>query len=194
MDMKQAFNAVFKNRVLILFCAVLIFGCFFGTSVLKVLPNEVCNNLFTIISYENSGFINEFTNRFCFPAVIITFVYLAGFSVFGRFTSVFAVFTYGVYFAFLNGINYMFSGVDYFIKSLVLYFTALLFFGFFLIIMAENAFYSSKTLFDSVGNNNAEKPHFKAKNLTVKYIGFTVVFGAFSAFSSYIFIILQPVL
>lgn len=194
MDIKNMLNVVLKNRILIFCCAVLIGGNVFGTCVLKILPTEVCKNLFIIISHNEGGFISEFMNRFCFPAIIITAVYFAGFSIFGRFSALFSVFTYGIYYSFINGINYMFCGAEYFVKNVISYFSLLLYFGFFLILMSENAFYSSKILSDSVKTQNAEKPHFKAKNLTVKYISFTVIFAVFSAFSSYISIILQPVL
>ncbi|MBR5310017.1 MAG: hypothetical protein IKU42_02695 [Oscillospiraceae bacterium] len=194
MDRKEIFDTILKNRILILCCAMLIFGALFGICVLKILPETVCKNLFLFLSQKNENFINLFLNGFCFPATVLTAIYLSGFGLFGRFTALSALFINGVFYAFENGINYMFFGIGFFTKSMVTYFTSTLFIGFMLIIMAENAFYSSRLLSIIVEYNNAEKPHFKAKNLNIKYFTFTIVFALFSAFSAYISVILQKIL
>lgn len=194
MSRKEIFDIIYKNRILILCCAVLIFGGIIGTSVLKILPENVCVNLFDFLSDDNENFNNIFMNRFCFPAVVLTAIYFSGFGIFGRFTALLALFINGAFFAFENGIKYMFFGAEYFTKIMVSYFTATLFMGFLLIIMAENAFCSSNLINLIVNSKNTEKPHFKAKNITVKFITFTAVFAVFSAFSAYISVILQKIL
>lgn len=194
MDKKEAIKIIYKNRVLIMFCAVLIFGSIFGICVLKIIPEEVCENLFLISSKNTENFFGEFLNKFCFSAIMLTMVYFSGLSIVGKYTSFFAVFLNGACFSFINGINYMFAGTEYFINAVVSYFTSAFYFGFMLIIMAENSFFSSVAITEIIKSNNAEKAHFKAKNITVKYIGFTAVLALFSAFSAYISIVIQSIL
>ena len=194
MDRKIIFNTIYKNRNLIICCAVLIFGCAFGISVLKLLPQNICGNLYSILSKKTNDFESVFLNNFCFPAIIFTSVFLSGFSLLGKFSALFSVFINGVFFSFTNGINYMFLGAENFISSVVLYFTLTVYYGFMLIILTENAIHTSDCLKKCVNYKDEEKPHYKAKNLYVKYIGFTVILAIFSTFSAYISIILQSVL
>lgn len=194
MDKKIVINALYKNRILLMLCAVLIIGGVFGISVLKIIPENICKNLFIMTSKTTENFLNEFLNKFSLSAVFLILIYSAGLSIIGKYTSVFFVFAYGIFNTFASGLNYMFFGSQNFVNSVISYFTSALYFGFMLIIMAENSFYSSLALNEAVKNNNAEKARFKAKNLTVKFIGFTAVFAIFSAFSAYISIVIQSVL
>lgn len=175
-------------------CAVLVFGGIIGTSVLKILPENVIVNLFSFLNNENENFKSIFMNRFCFPAVILMVIYFSGFGLLGRFTALFAMFINGAFFAFENGLKYMFFGAEYFSKSMVSYFTATIFMFFLLLIMTENAICSSSLLNMIINNKNAEKPHFKAKKITVKFVAFTSAFAVFSAFSAYILTIFQKFL
>ncbi len=194
MDRKIIFGEVYKNKILILCCAVLITGSVFGISVLRLLPENIATNIYAFLSRETSGFFNLFLNNFCFPAAVLTAVYFAGFSLLGNFTVHFIMFMYGIFYTFINGINYMFCGAEYFINSVIIYFTLMLYYGFMLIIFGENAVYSSNIIKNCLKNTNPEKSHYKAKKLTVKFISFTAVLAFFSLFSAYISVILQQVL
>lgn len=194
MDRKMIFNMVYKNRNLIMCCAVLIFGCVFGISVLKLLPESVSGNLFSILSRNTNDFGSIFFNNFSFPAIIFTAVFLSGFSLLGRLSSLFSVFTNGAVFSFVNGMNYMFLGAENFVNSVVLYVILTVYYEFMLIILAENAIFASDCIKKCINSKNEEKPHYNAKKITVKYIGFTVILAVFSAFSAYISIILRSVL
>ncbi|MBQ7875652.1 MAG: hypothetical protein IJ306_10965 [Oscillospiraceae bacterium] len=190
-ERKLIFEVIYKNRFLILSCAVLIAGTIFGTSMLNYLPEEICKNLYAFISQDAKSFSAGFFNIFCFPFIMLLGIYLAGFSAFGYITSFIVIFINGVFFGFENGINYMFSGTDYIINGLISYFTATLYFGFMLVIMAGNSVFSSRRILSRIKNKDAEIPHYNAKNQTVKFIAFTVIFAVFSAISAYISMIIQ---
>lgn len=185
-ERKLIFDTVYKNRFLILSCVVLIAGTFFGTSMLKYLPENICKNLYSFISQNPESFSTEFLNKFCFPFMILICIYLAGFSALGCITSLAAVFINGAFFGLENGLNYMFSGTDYIISGLISFFTAKLYFCFMLIIMAESTVFLSRRISEKLKNNSAEIPHYNAKNQTVKFITFTFAFAIFSAVSAYI--------
>lgn len=191
-DRKIIFNMIYKNRFLILSCAVLIAGTIFGTSMLSFLPENISRNLFDFVSQEPKSFLNSFLNRFCFPFILLFGIYLAGFSALGYITSLTAVFINGAFFGFENGLNYMFLGFDYFVNNIISYFTATLYFGFMLIIMAESSAFLSKQIISKINNKNQEISHYNAKNQTVKFITFTLIFAIFSSISAYISIIILP--
>lgn len=193
-ERKIIFDSVYKNRFLILSCAVLIVGTIFGTSMLKFLPEEIGKNLFNFVSSKTESFSGGFLNRFCFPFMMLLGIYLAGFSTLGYITALAVIFINGAFFGFENGLHYMFSGTDHIMNALISYFTATVYFGFMLIIMAESSVFSSRIISNRIKNKNAESPHYNAKNQTVKFITFTVIFAIFAALSAYISIIVQPVL
>lgn len=177
MDRKVIWNALYKNRFLILSCLMLILGTFFGTSMLKIIPEELSENLFGFVSKSSSEFINIFINRFSFPFIILFGIYLSGTCILGNFTAPAAIFINGFFFGFENALNFKFTGMDHTVSALVIFFTSAVFIDFILLIMSENSIYSSRQLSKCVSNKNDEKPHYNAKNLTVKFIGFTAVFA-----------------
>lgn len=185
-ERKLVFDTAYKNRFLILSCAVLIAGTFFGTSMLKYLPENICINLYNFISQNPESFSSEFLNKICFPFFMLISIYLAGFSALGCITSLAAIFINGAFFGFENGLNYIFSGTDYIINGLISYFTATLYFSFMLIIMAESSIFLSRRISEKLKSDRTEIPHYNAKKQTVKFITFTFVFAIFSAISTYI--------
>lgn len=190
-DRKIIFNTVYKNRFLILSCAVLVAGTIFGTSMLGFLPEDMGKNIYDFVSQKPESFSAGFADKFCFPFIILLGIYLAGFSALGYATSLAAVFINGAFFGFENGIKYMFSGTDYIMDGAISYFTATVYFVFMLIIMAEGSVFSAKHILNKIKSNNAENTHYHAKKQTVKFIAFTLAIAFFSAFSAYISVILQ---
>ena len=156
---------------------MLILGTFFGTSMLKIIPEELSENLFGFVSKSSSEFINIFINRFSFPFIILFGIYLSGTCILGNFTAPAAIFINGFFFGFENALNFKFTGMDHVVSALVIFFTSAVFIDFILLIMSENSIYSSRQLSKCVSNKNDEKPHYNAKNLTVKFISFTAVFA-----------------
>lgn len=191
MDRKAIVDAIYKNRFLILICTVLILGTLFGIYVLKILPENICRNLYGFISENSNNFANEMLNRFSFPFIILTAEFFAGFSLLGKFTSPAATFINGVFFGFENGLKYMFLGKDFITSGVISYFTSTLYFGFFVILMAEASVCCSKQLYFSIKNSNTEKTLYNAKKQTVKFITFTLIIAVFSAFSAFISCIIR---
>lgn len=184
MDKKEILNYIFKNRVLILFCAVLVFGTIFGTSMLNFVPEEISENFYNFISKSNNNFSSVFINKFTFPFLMLFGIFLSGTSTLGNILSIFMILINGVIFGFENALNYKFSGTDYIVINMTNFFSGALFFNFIMIIMAENSFFSSKQLCKSINSSINEKPHYNAKKQYVKFITFTFVFAIFSAISS----------
>ncbi len=185
MDKKFILSTVYKNRFLILSGIVLVAGNIVGITVLKTLPQSIAKNLSLFISQASQTFFGDFLNCFCMPFITLLFVFLAGFSAVGKFTVFFTVFINGILFGFQNGINYMFLGTNYIFTAIISYFTATVYFGFLIIIMAESSIFSSKHLIELLKNETSEKLHYNAKNQTIKFITFTAVFAIFSAISAY---------
>ncbi len=190
-ERKFIFDLFYKNRYLILLSGVLIAGTIFGTSMLGFLPENMSQNLFGFLSRESTGFRQLFLNRFCFPFVIFISVYLCGFSIIGSFLIPAIIFIFGALYGFENALMYKFSGIDYITSAIISYFTAMLYFGFLLIILSESSVFLSRTITIQIKSKNEEKPHYNAKNQTVKFITFTLVFAIFSVFSAYISPIIQ---
>ena len=65
---------------------------------------------------------------------------------------------------------------------------------FILLIMSENSIRSSLQLLNCVSDKYDEKTHYNAKNLTVKFIGFTVIFVIICLISSVFYKFIQSVL
>ncbi len=191
---KEIFDCIYKNRFLIINCIVLIFGTLFGMSMLKIVPEEIQKNLFTYISNSSPEFINILINRFSFPFLVLIGIYLSGTSIFGSITAPLIVFINGFFFGFENAVKYRFTGMDYIINSLIVFFTSAVFINFILIIMAENSIFYSRQLLSCVTNNNLEKPHYNAKKLSVKFITFTAFFAFVSTISAYFSRFIQSVL
>ena len=194
LDRKVIWNALYKNRFLILSCLMLILGTFFGTSMLKIIPEELSENLFGFVSKSSSEFINIFINRFSFPFIILFGIYLSGTCILGNFTAPAAIFINGFFFGFENALNFKFTGMDHVVSALVIFFTSAVFIDFILLIMSENSIYSSRQLSKCVSNKNDEKPHYNAKNLTVKFIGFTAVFAIICLISAVFYKFIHSVL
>ncbi|MBQ7124218.1 MAG: hypothetical protein IJO01_06365 [Oscillospiraceae bacterium] len=191
MDRKKTFELLLKNRFLILSCVVLILGTLFGTSVLKIIPEEVCGNLFIILSEKSESFMGCFLNKFCFSFVILLGIYLSGFSIIGTVLTFSTIFINGMVYGIQNGILYMFYSSDYILSGLLSYALSTLYFGFLIIIMAESSVFSSRRILDILKNKNTEKPHYNAKNQTVKFFTFTAIFMGISVFYAYILPIIQ---
>lgn len=191
MDRKKTFELLLKNRFLILSCVVLILGTLFGTSVLKIIPEEVCGNLFIIISEKSESFMGCFLNKFCFSFVILLGIYLSGFSIIGTVLTFSTIFINGMVYGIQNGILYMFYSSDYILSGLLSYALSTLYFGFLIIIMAESSVFSSRRILDILKNKNTEKTHYNAKNQTVKFFTFTAIFMGISVFYAYILPIIQ---
>ena len=60
MDRKTLFKRVLKNRYLILVCLILILGTYFGTCVLKIIPENIAENLFGFVSKSALDFKGVF--------------------------------------------------------------------------------------------------------------------------------------
>ena len=176
MDKKLIFNVVYKNRFMVISCIMLILGTLFGNSVLKIIPEEISENLFEFISKSTSDFINIFINRFSFPFIILIGIYLSGTGILGCFTAPAILFINGFFFGFENALNFKFLGMNYVVSALVVFFTSAVFIDFILLIMSENSIQSSLRLLNCVSNKNVEKTHYNTRNLTVKFISFTVIF------------------
>ena len=194
LDRKLIWNALYKNRFLILSCLMLILGTFFGTSMLKIIPEEISGNLFECISKSTSDYINIFINRFSFPFIILFGIYLSGTGILGNFTASAVIFINGFFFGFENALNFKFSGMDHTVSALVIFFTSAVFIDFILLIMSENSIYLSRQLSKCVSNKNDEKPHYNAKKLTVKFISFTAVFAVICLISAGFYKFIQSVL
>ena len=194
MDRKFIFNTVYKNRFLIFSCMMLIFGTFFGTSMLKIIPQEFSENLFGFVSKSSLDFLNIFINRFSFPFIILIGIYFSGTGIFGSFTAPAVIFINGFFFGFENALNFKFSGMNYIVSALVFFFTSAVFLDFILLVMSENAIYSSRQLLKCTTNQNSEKSHYNAKNLTVKFISFTAIFLVVCLVSAGFYKFIQSVL
>lgn len=194
MDKKTVFEEIYKNRFLIISCAVLIMGTFFGTSMLGFIPEEIRANLFDFISGDSREFGSVFINRFTFPFFVLLCLFLSGTSIFGEILSIITIFINGLLFGFEKALYYNYCEADYIPEAIIIFFTSTLFFEFILITASENSFFSSKKIIRAIENKNAEKPHSLARNSVVKLIAFTVVFAVISAFSAYISVILQKFL
>ena len=194
MDKKVIYENIYKNRFLIISCVVLVFGTIFGTSMLKIIPEEICENFYGFVSKQSLDLFNVFINRFSLPFIILLFLYFSGTSLLGMFSALAAVFISGFFFGFENSINYKFSGMDYVINSLVIYFTSAVFMNFMIIVMAENSIFSSKQLHNIISNKNPEKSHYNAKKLSVKFITFTVFAALISLISAGFSLFIQSVL
>ncbi len=194
MDRKIIVDTFIKNRFLILSCLMLVFGTLFGTSMLKIIPEELSSNLFNLISRTSSDFINVFINRFSFPFIILIGIYLSGTGIFGKFTSLVLLFIYGFFLGFEDAINFKFSGMDYIVSALVIFFTSAVFINFILLIMAENSIYSSRQLLKCLYDKTSEKPHYNTKKLTVKFISFTAISAIICLVSALFYKFIQSVL
>lgn len=190
MDIKSYFNTVYKNRIIIFCCSVLIIGTIFGTSMTGLLPEEIKRNIFVFLSESENDFSSLFFNIFTLPFIMLFSVFLSGFSTLGKTNCLFILFIDSVLFSFENSINYTYSGMNYIIESLKEQLTAMLFFNFLFIIMAENSYISSENILRIINNKTSEKPHYNTKKHTVKFITFTVIFAILSAFSAYITVLL----
>lgn len=176
MDKKVAFTVFNINRFLILTCAVLTFGTIFGTSMLKIIPNIIVENLYGLISKEPTNLINLFIDKFSVPFFTLVGLYFSGTGIFGKFTALFIIFLNGTFYGIENAIIYNFAGTNYIINSFINFIILTLLIDFLLIIMSENSIFSSILLLNSVSKENGEKPHYNAKKITVKFISFTVIF------------------
>lgn len=194
MDKRSIYKMIHQNRFLIINCAVLIIGTVFGMSMLRIVPEEIRYNYYNLVMESSTDILNLFFNRFSFSFVILIFVYLSGTSVFGIFSAPFAVFLNGFFYGFSGALNYSYSGLDYIMDSMILFFTSAVFNNFIILIMAENAIAYSEELLDSVSGKNAEKPHYKAGKLTVKFIAFTAAAAFFSVVSALFTCFIRPVL
>lgn len=194
LDRKLIWDTFYKNRFLILSCVMLILGTFFGTSMLKMIPEELSENLFGFVSKQSSEFMNIFINMFSFPFIILFGIYLSGTCVLGNFTAPAVIFINGFFFGFKNSLNFKFLGMNHIVPVLVIFFTSAIFIDFILLIMSENSIYLSNQLLKCLSNINSEKPHYNAKNLTVKFIGFTVIFVIICLISSVFYKFIQSVL
>lgn len=186
MSREKIFETFRKNRYLIFSCAVLICGIIFGTAVLKYIPDELCKNIYGIISKESGEFLISFIDKFTLPFIILTALYLSGFSAAGQITAALAVFADGAIYGIKTAVNYSFAGTDFLILALLEYFTFTIYIGFLILIMSENALASAKKVFVSLKSDLPEKSHYNAKKITVKYVTFTAVFAVFSAFSVFV--------
>ena len=177
MDRKMFSESAAKNKFLIIICVILILGTFFGLSMLKFLPDEFKKNLFIFLSSEPEKIYNVIINKFTFPFITLFCLYFSGTSLIGNIISLITIFIYGSVYGFRNGIIYMFNQNDYILKEIISYFSGTLFFGFLLILMAENSFNSALQIRFDIKKENKEKPHYNARKYTVKFFGFTVVFA-----------------
>ncbi len=194
MDRKLIWDTFYKNRFLILSCLMLVLGTFFGTSMLKIIPEELSENLFGFVSKSSSEFINIFINRFSFPFIILFGIYLSGTCILGNFTAPAMIFINGFFFGFENALNFKFLGLNYAVSALVVFFTSAVFIDFIVLIMSENSICLSQQLLKCISNKNNEKPHYNAKNLTVKFISFTVIFAIICLISAGFYKFIQAVL
>ncbi len=194
MDKKNIYEIIYKNRFLILTCSMLILGTIFGTSMLKVMPDEFSRNLFEIVSKTSTDFMNIFINKFIFSFFILSGLFFSGTGIFGSFTVPFLILINGLLFGMENALNYNFSGMDYIFNSLINFSTSALFINFLLIIMSENSIFSSKQISKAVFENSNEKTHYNAKKITVKFITFTVIFTIISLISACFYKFIQPIL
>ena len=192
MEKKLIFSDIYKNRFLILSCLMLISGTIFGTSMLRFLPEEVLENLYGFLSEQTENFPNEFINRFFFPFAVLMGLYFSGSGIFGRFTAPVLVFIYGSVFGLENSLKFMFSGADYLMDSMILFFSGTFFFGFSLLIMSENSIFSSKGIVSCIKGKNDGKPLYNAKKQAIKFAAFTACFIIISAFSAFITQFLRP--
>ena len=135
MDKKVIYENIYKNRFLIISCVVLVFGTIFGTSMLKIIPEEICENFYGFVSKQSSDLFNVFINRFSFPFIILLFLYFSGTSLLGMFPALAAVFISGFFFGFENALNFKFLGMDYIVTALVIFFTSSIFLNFIILII-----------------------------------------------------------
>ena len=193
MDRKTLFKRVLKNRYLILVCLILILGTYFGTCVLKIIPENIAENLFGFVSKSALDFKGVFINRFSFPFIVLIGIYLSGTGILGSLTVPLVVFINGFLFGFENALNYKFLGMNYIVNSVMIFFTLTVFLDFMIIILSENSIYSSKQLTDYITGKNTEKSHYNAKKITVKFVTFTVIFVVVSLISSGFYCFIQPI-
>ena len=194
MDKKAVVENIIKNRFLILSCAMLIAGTFFGMSMLKIIPEEICVNLYNFISKTSDDLFNLFINKFSFPFLIMICLYFSGTSIFGVFSALLGIFINGFIFVLENSLKYEFIGINYIVNSTINFFTSAVFINLILVIMTENSIFYSRQLSDIICNKNSEKSHYNAKNMHVKFLTFTVILAIISFISACFSLFIQPVL
>lgn len=194
MDKKAVVENIIKNRFLILGCAMLIAGTFFGMSMLKIIPEEICVNLYNFISKTSDDLFNLFINKFSFPFLIMICLYFSGTSIFGVFSALLGIFINGFIFGFENSLKYEFIGINYIVNSTINFFTSAVFINLILVIMTENSIFYSRQLSDIICNKNPEKSHYNTKNMHVKFLTFTVILAIISFISACFSLFIQPVL
>ena len=119
MDKKVIYENIYKNRFLIISCVVLIFGTIFGTSMLKIIPEEICENFYGFVSKQSSDLFNVFINRFSFPFIILLFLYFSGTSLLGMFSALAAIFINGFFYGFGTFISFL---IGEFVEYMTKYF------------------------------------------------------------------------
>ncbi len=194
---KQIFEIALKNRYIIILSIMLILGTVFGTSMLNILPEIICKNIFAFLSKETSDFYNNFFNIFSLSFFFLTASYLSGFSLIGSFFVPAIVFSNGIFYGFKNAVFYKFSGNEYILSSVLNLIITELFFVFLLIILSESAIFLSKSYSEkskNQQNNPPEKSHYNARNHSVKFIAFTAISVIVSVFSAYFIPIIKCLL
>ena len=191
---KEYFEYIYKNRYLLLSCVVLLLGTVFGTSMLKIMSDEICRNIYIFISSDTDNLQNIFMNIFAFPFLTLILIFLSGTSFLGKITVPLMIFINGFVYGLKNAIFYSNSGADYITYDVISFFTSTLFFAFSLIIMSENSIVMSNMILEFIKKPNAEKPHYNAKKQYVKLATFTAVFVLISILSAQITLFIRSAL
>ncbi|MBR3610720.1 MAG: hypothetical protein IKL57_04555 [Oscillospiraceae bacterium] len=184
----QFFEALFKNRYIFILCSMLILGTFFGTSMLRLLPQNMCENLFSFLSEESSNFRRTFFDVFTLPFITLSASFISGFSLIGSYFIPVIIFAEGAIYGFKNALFYSFSGSEHILYAAISFVIINLLYGFMLIIISESTIYLSKSYCKrniNIENETAEKPHYNAKNHVVKFITFTAVLMLTSVLFAY---------
>ena len=183
--MKKFFLTIKQNRYLIISCLILIYGITIGTFLIKFIPNDLCKNIFDLISNNSVSVKTKFFDLFIMSFSVLALEFIFGMNLCGNLINNIILFFNGIIIGICKSLNFHFLGTDFIFNSAIEYFTYTVFVEFVIIIMSESALQFSKQLRAEI-NQNTEKNGLKLKKYTVKFIAFTLITAIFSLLSAYI--------
>ena len=184
-------KTLLKNRYLAVSCVLLIFGTILGIVALKSLPEELFQEINTIVTKSQNNFLNIFIDQFVFSEILLLMVFLSGFSLLGHLTNGLTILLFGMVYGIKNSAAYSAFGSDYVSFAFIKFFIFYIFYMFLFLMMAESSLQQSQKLFIATFSKSDDKPHYHAKIQTVKFICFTVFSALFSALYAYLSILIR---
>lgn len=179
-------KTLLKNRYLTVSCLLLLFGTILGIVALKSLPEELFQKICILVTTQKSDFFHIFCDQFIFSEILLSAVFLSGFSLSGHLTNGTTVLLSGIIYGIKNSASYTVFGSDHVISALIEFFIFYLFYVYLFLTMAECSFQQTQKLFLSALKEKDEKTHYNAKSHAVKFICFTVLLALFSVLYAYL--------